>query len=165
MLNRISAMARGRRRLSTGLSTGISIGAMAFVLAACASSKHESMTSEDLPLPAHDNLNTVMRSKTAWAGSLLEAVAMRDYDRVETNAEALRKLSQDSSFLVQDTLSYRTLAEEFRQEVTLLGTAAKRRDQADVETAYQRVTSACFRCHSYVGSERFQSSMPGRAGM
>ncbi|MBL9118840.1 MAG: hypothetical protein JNL80_02860 [Phycisphaerae bacterium] len=125
----------------------------------------EAMTTEDAPMPAPANLRVIMQSKTAWAAALLEAVASRDYERVATNAEALRTLSLDSGFLAQDTLSYRTLAEEFRQEVTLLGAAAHRRDQADVESSYHRVTSACFRCHEYVGSERYQSSMPGRAGM
>lgn len=123
------------------------------------------MTTDDSPMPPPTNLRIIMQSKTAWAGALLESIAVRDYERIASNAESLRTLSLDSGFLAQDTLSYRTLAEEFRQEVTVLADAARRHDQGDVETSYHRVTSACFRCHEYVGSERYRSSMPGRAGM
>lgn len=149
-------------------AAALSIG-LPLLSAGCTShgqaAKTERMTSEDAPMPPPENLRVVMQSKTAWTGSLLEAVATRDYDRVVTNAEALRKLSLDAGFIAQDTLSYRTLAEEFRTEVGGLAEAARRRDQADVESSFHRVTAACFRCHAYVGSERYQSSMPGRAGM
>ena len=155
----------------SSLGAPLSLALLLATLAACASDggnasrRKETMTSDDSPMPAPTNLRIIMQSKTAWAGALLEAVARRDYERIESNAESLRSLSLDSGFLAQDTLSYRTLAEEFRQEVTQLAAAARSRDQADVETAYHRVTSACFRCHEYVGSERYQSAMPGRSGM
>lgn len=125
----------------------------------------ESMASEDIANTPPANLRVVMQAKTAWASSLLEAVSSRDYARIASNAEALRTLSLESGFLVQDTLAYRTLATEFRQEVTLLGQRAADRDQSGVEASYHRVTAACFRCHEYVNSERYQSSMPGRSGM
>lgn len=125
----------------------------------------ESMTSEDIASTPPANLRVVMQAKTAWASSLLEAVSSRDYARIASNAEALRTLSLESGFLVQDTLAYRTLATEFRQEVTILGQRAADRDQSAVEASYHRVTAACFRCHEYVNSERYQSSMPGRSGM
>jgi cytochrome c553 len=179
MLPAVNALAN-RKALMTHMRATLATLALITACAGCASDnsqggtkshetsgsgQKEAMTTEDAPMPPPANLRMIMQSKTAWAAALLESVASRDYARIETNAEALGSLSADSGFLAQDTLSYRTLAVEFRQEVSLLAAAAQRRDQADVETAYHRVTSACFRCHEYVGSERYRSSMPGRAGM
>jgi cytochrome c556 len=125
----------------------------------------ESMEGEDVMAVPPENLRVVMQAKTAWASSLLEAISTRDYERIQSNSEALRKLSLDAGFIAQDTLAYRTLAEEFRQEVTLLADRANARDQSGIENSYHRVTAACFRCHEYVNSERYFSSMPGRSGM
>ncbi len=150
--------------------------ALACSLAACTAPRNgsssdstvtarESMEGEDVMATPPANLRVVMQAKTAWASSLLEAISTRDYERIQSNSEALRTLSLDAGFIAQDTLAYRTLAEEFRQEVTLLADRAKARDQSGIENSYHRVTAACFRCHEYVNSERYFSSMPGRSGM
>lgn len=82
----------------------------------------ESMTSEDIASTPPANLRVVMQAKTAWASSLLEAVSSHNYAHIASNAEASgTAFSLESGFLVQDTLAYRTLATEFRQEVTILG--------------------------------------------
>ncbi|MFO0826779.1 MAG: hypothetical protein U0572_01410 [Phycisphaerales bacterium] len=125
----------------------------------------EEMKSEDLPAPQPANVRELMRAKTAWAAALLEAVAMRNFAMVESNAEALRKLSLESAFMVQDTVTYRTYGEQFRMEVAQLAEAARRGDQGAVESGYERVTESCFRCHAYVRSEQFHSGMPGRVSM
>ena len=125
----------------------------------------EAMKTEDMPAPMPVTVQDIMRAKTAWASSLLEAVAMRNYDLIQHNADALRNLSEESAFVVQDTITYRAYSEQFRTEVASLADAARRANQAQVETGYMRVTETCFRCHEYVRSERFQSQMPGRVSM
>ncbi|MDZ4755353.1 MAG: cytochrome c [Phycisphaerae bacterium] len=129
------------------------------------SGRKEVMTTEDAPAPPPATAHDIMRAKTAWAASLLEAIAMRNYELVQDNADALRQLSEETSFIVQDTVTYRAYSEQFRTEVAALADAARRRDQAQVEAGYARVTESCFQCHEYVRSERFQSPMPGRVSM
>lgn len=125
----------------------------------------DEMKAEDAPAPMPVSVQDIMRAKTAWASALLEAVAMRNYELVENNAEALRRLSEETAFVVQDTVTYRAYSDQFRSEVAGLRDAAKRANQQQVEAAYLRVTETCFRCHEYVRSERFRSGMPGRVSM
>ncbi len=139
------------------------------VLCGCASKQpapavaaKEEMQTEDLPRPSAATISDVMRAKTAWASSLLEAIAMRNYVLVENNAEALRKLSLESSFMVQDTVSYRALADRFRLEVAQLAADARAGNQREVEASYHRVTEACFHCHAHVRGERSTSDMSGK---
>jgi cytochrome c556 len=125
----------------------------------------DEMKAEDAPAPMPVSVQDIMRAKTAWASALLEAVAMRNYELVENNAEALRRLSEETAFVVQDTVTYRAYSDQFRSEVAGLRDAATRSNQQQVEAAYLRVTETCFRCHEYVRSERFRSGMPGRVSM
>lgn len=164
-MTRFKTMAIGIAAIAAAQLCGCAASHTESTEAAGRPAPRESMAAEDTPNSAPANLRVVMQAKTAWASSLLEAISSRDYRHVESNAEALRKLSLESGFLAQDTLAYRTLADEFRQEVSILAQRARDRDQPGVETSYHRVTAACFRCHEYVSSERYQNSMPGRSGM
>jgi cytochrome c556 len=125
----------------------------------------EPMRADGIPLPPRGDLQGIMRAKAAWAAALLEAVSMRDYALVEQNAEALRQLSLESRFVVQDTVAYRASIAEFRSSVTQLATAAEAKDQEAVEAAYHRVTQSCFHCHALVRGERIGSGMPGRVSL
>ena len=126
----------------------------------------EVMHSDDVSLASPPpDMMTVMRSKVSWSSSLLEAVATRDYERVATNADALQRLSMESGFIAQSTLAYRTLAEQFRNDVSKLATNARKRDQRAVEADYIRVTESCFHCHEHVRAERLKSGLPGSTGM
>lgn len=161
------------------MSRALQLSAFALLLVGCASdtatrtsevppaptTPSDEMKAEDLPAPMPVSVQDVMRAKTAWSSSLLEAVAMRDYDLIQHNADALRRLSEEAAFIVQDTVTYRAYSEQFRTEVAALADAARRANQAQVETGYMRVTETCFRCHEYVRSERFHSQMPGRVSL
>jgi hypothetical protein len=132
---------------------------------AAANEPKESMQTEDMPRPAPATVADVMRAKTAWSGALLEAVAMRNYILIEKNAEALRDLGNEASFMVQDTVAYRALSDRFRLEVAQLAADARHRNQAAVEASYHRVVETCFRCHEYVRSERFFSDAPAAVSL
>jgi len=125
----------------------------------------EAMKSEDIPALPPPDMASVMRSKVAWSSSLLEAVAMRNYDLVASNADALKRISEQSGFIAQDTAAYRTLAEQFRTAVSRLAADARDGNQAAVEASYVRVTESCFHCHRHMRAERFGADMPGRTGM
>lgn len=130
-----------------------------------ATAPKEAMRSEDLTAAPPPDMASVMRSKVAWSSSLLEAVAMRNYDLVASNADALKRISEQSGFLAQDTVAYRTLAQQFRTAVTQLAADARDGNQAAVEASYVRVTESCFHCHTHMRAERFGAEMPGRTGM
>ncbi len=126
---------------------------------------HEEMKTEDAPAAPPASLRELMLAKTAWAGALLESISMQDYERVETNAEALRRVSEDSNFLVQDTVTYRAYSDAFRKAVAQLATDARAHNQSAIEADYHAVTESCFHCHAYVHQERLHGQMPGRVSL
>lgn len=124
----------------------------------------ETMASEEVAVRRAD-LASVMQSKVAYSAALLSAIALHDYPQLERNAEELRVLSLEASFIVHDTVTYRAMSESFRAEVTSLAAHARERNQAAIEEDYRRLTDTCFRCHAYVREERFRGSLPGRVSM
>jgi len=115
--------------------------------------------------PPRDTVPKVMQAKLAHAQAVLEGIALADYAQIETNALALKRISQGGDWLVQESPSYFNYSAEFRSVCDDLANHARAKDLQALASDYANLTNSCVACHSYLRAERPFKDMPGRVSM
>lgn len=92
----------------------------------------------------------LMRQKLAHSQSVLEGIAVEDFDLVAKQARKLRAVSQQSGWSVLDNPEYVRHTDNFRRSVDALAKAADERSLDGATLAYVKLTMNCVECHKFV---------------
>lgn len=96
------------------------------------------------------SLSPLMQMKLEKSKSILEGLALEDYDAISRNANALRLLSLEAGWNVLQTEEYATQSQEFRRATDMISAAANEKDMGRAALGYVGLTVRCVECHSYM---------------
>jgi hypothetical protein len=100
-------------------------------------------------------LRLIMQRKLDQAHSILEALIAEDYETLEDSAGALRALSEEAGWFVNQTPEYAERSTAFRASVAEIEASAKEKDLERAALGYVDMTLQCVRCHRFLrGSAR-----------
>lgn len=98
--------------------------------------------------PTSKDINYWMKKKLEHSHSILTGLAMEDFERIRTGAEAMRKLGKVEAF------ARRKDAEDYRMQLRVFDFAnrelvrlAKEENLDGVATAFNQLTLSCLNCH------------------
>jgi hypothetical protein len=115
--------------------------------------------------PPRDTLSKVMRAKLAHAQAILEGLALSDYAMIESNALAIKRISQGGDWLVQDSATYFDFSAEFRNTCDDLVNHARAQNMQAMVSDYANLANSCVACHDYLRMERQTKDMSGRMSL
>ena len=98
--------------------------------------------------------NQIMKAKLHSSQQILEGLALADYGAVQTHAEKLRLLSQESAWNVLQTADYDSFSKAFRRSAQRLSQAAADKNADAAGLAYVQLTLSCFDCHKHVRAQK-----------
>ncbi len=104
--------------------------------------------------PQPGGVKRLMADKLKYAKTLLEGIALADYDRITRSAEELIQLSKTAEWMVVRTPKYELHSNEFRRAAESIIQKAKAKNIDGVTLGYFELTMSCVRCHSYVREVR-----------
>jgi hypothetical protein len=102
------------------------------------------------PTPKKIAMKLFMRKKLEASQSLLEGLAVEDFDMIALGARQLHTTSAAAEFMVINDPMYAQHADEFRRIVAKLQKAAKEKRLDGATLAYVDMTMSCVECHKYV---------------
>jgi hypothetical protein len=91
-----------------------------------------------------------MRKKLESSQSVLEGLALEDFDLIVKGAKDLKATSAAAEFMVIRDPIYTEHAADFRRVVDKLAKAAKEKRIDGATLAYMDMTMSCVECHKYV---------------
>ena len=91
-----------------------------------------------------------MRKKLESSQSVLEGLALEDFDLIAKGAKDLKTTSAAAEFMVIRDPIYTEYATDFRRVVDKLAKAAKEKRIDGATLAYMDMTMSCVECHKYV---------------
>src|SRR6516225_200155 len=91
-----------------------------------------------------------MRKKLESSQSVLEGLALEDFDLIAKGAKELKTTSAAAEFMVVRDPLYTEFADDFRRVVEKLAKAAKEKRIDGATLAYLDMTMSCVECHKYV---------------
>jgi hypothetical protein len=95
-------------------------------------------------------MKAFMRKKLEASQSVLEGLAVEDFDMIALGAKQLKTTSAAAEFMVVNDAMYAQEADEFRRIVGKLEKAAKEKRLDGATLAYVDMTMSCVECHKYV---------------
>lgn len=105
-----------------------------------------------------NQLSPLMRMKLERSKAILEGLAMEDFDKISSSAQALGLLSLESGWNVIQTDEYATQSRDFRRTSRVIAEAARDQDLGRATLGYVALTVRCVECHSYMRKQRGASS-------
>jgi hypothetical protein len=105
---------------------------------------------EPAPQGVSRQLSPLMQMKLEKSKSILEGLALEDYEKIAKNAQSLKLLSLESGWNVIQTEEYVSQSREFRRAVDRIMAAAKEQDVHRATLGYVSLTMRCVECHSYM---------------
>jgi hypothetical protein len=100
------------------------------------------------------SLHKLMMEKLDKSKLLLEGIAMSDFDKISSSADALIQLSKTAEWFVFRTPRYELHSNEFRRAAENIMQKSKDKNLDGVTLAYFDLTMTCVRCHQYVREVR-----------
>lgn len=97
-----------------------------------------------------DPLSTFMRLKLEHSKSILEGLAVEDYELISKNAQSLSLLSLESNWNRLQTEEYLTSSREFRRAAQGIRDAATNQNLEGAALRYVSLTVQCVECHQYL---------------
>lgn len=95
-------------------------------------------------------LTPLMRMKLERAKAILEGLTLEDFDKIASNARALRLLSHESGWNVIQTEEYEAQSIDFRRSIDVMEKGAKDKDISRAALGYVAATVRCVECHRYI---------------
>ena len=95
-------------------------------------------------------MQAFMRKKLEASQSVLEGLALEDFELIARGAKQLRTTSAAAEFLVIRDPLYTEHADEFRRIVEKMEKSAKEKRIDGATLAYVDMTMSCVECHKYV---------------
>lgn len=103
------------------------------------------------PVPAQQNeLKPFMQRKLDHSKSILEGLALEDYESIAKNAQALSLLSLESTWNVISTQEYLQHSRDFRRAIKQITDAAHEKNVDQATIGYVDLTIRCVECHKYL---------------
>ncbi len=102
------------------------------------------------PLPPSSHVKALMQIKLDRAKGILEGLTQEDYEKIASNARALKLLSMESGWNVYQTEKYMSHSQHFRQTADRIIEAAGEKDVHRAALGYVALTVGCVECHSYI---------------
>jgi hypothetical protein len=96
----------------------------------------------------------LMQKKLKCSQSVLEGVALNDFDKIADNADQLIAISQKAEWVVVKTPQYELFSNQFRKAAESLGKNAKAKNLDGAALDYVDLTMTCVKCHKYVRETR-----------
>ena len=97
-------------------------------------------------------LRAFMRKKLAASQSVLEGLAVEDFDLIAEGAKQLKATAGAAEFMVFNDPEYVEHADDFRRIVNKLAVAAKEKRLDGATLAFLDITMSCVECHKHVRS-------------
>jgi len=94
-------------------------------------------------------MKAFMRKKLEASQSIIEGLALEDFDLIATGARQLKTTAAAAEFLVIHDPLYTEYADEFRRIVDKMEKAAKEKRIDGATLAYMDMTMSCVECHKY----------------
>ncbi len=98
--------------------------------------------------------NKLMVEKLKNAKTLLEGIAVADFNKITRSAEELIQLSKTAEWHVLKTPRYEMFSNEFRRAADVIIQKAKVKNIDGVTLSYFEMVMSCVRCHQYVREVR-----------
>jgi cytochrome c556 len=96
----------------------------------------------------------LMRKKLKCSQSVLEGVALNQFDKIADNADELITISQHAEWVVIKTPQYEMFSNQFRRSAESLVKNAKAKNLDGAALDYVDLTMTCVKCHKYVRETR-----------
>jgi hypothetical protein len=106
------------------------------------------------PPAAPSKVHPLMQLKLDRAKNILEGLALEDYDKIASNARALRLLSLEAGWNVYQTKKYMDQSRDFRETADLIADAASKKDISRAALGYVTLTVRCVECHQYMRTHK-----------
>ena len=114
---------------------------------------------------ADSNTQELMKTKLMHSQEILRAIALEDYQGIQTHAEKLSQLSQATGWFTRRTPEYELFTNELRRHADGLAKAGKAKNLDAASLAYFQLTVSCVSCHKYLrGSKVAALASPVTAG-
>ena len=105
-----------------------------------------------------------MHAKLAHSQSILEGLAVENYDQIAKSSQALTLLSEEAGWNVLQTAEYAHQSELFRRNTKALTEAARKHNLDGSTLAFVQVTLNCVECHKHVRSvQQARLDIPDRS--
>lgn len=101
-----------------------------------------------------DPVKTFMHAKLEHSQSILEGLAVENYNQIAKSAQSLTLLSEDAGWNVVQTAEYARQSDLFRRHTKSLTEAARQNNLDGATLAFVQVTLNCVECHKHVRSVR-----------
>jgi len=127
--------------------------ALALVLTASGIIVYQAQAQQDDLIGRKAKRSTFMKMKLEYSKNLLEALTTENYDKIQTNAKALKAMSLAAEWevaeipSVQEYLAYST---DFQRLCDDLSKAAERKSIDGVTLGFTQLTINCVKCHQFV---------------
>ena len=102
----------------------------------------------------------LMAEKLKNAQALLEGLALNDFDKIQSGAEELMRISKAAEFAAHKTPAYEVHTNNFRRAAETIIQKAKAKNIDGATLAYVDMTVTCVRCHQHCREVRDTSLLP-----
>jgi len=112
-------------------------------------------------------ISDFMQLKLTHAQTLLEGLALEDYEMIAKSAQSLSIQSMEATWKVFETPEYLQHSGEFRQAADAVAEAARKKNLDGAALAYVGLTLKCVNCHKHVRDVRMAGrtlDLPPHAG-
>ena len=97
-------------------------------------------------------VETFMHAKLAHSQSILEGLAVENYDQIAKSSQSLTLLSEEAGWNVIQTAEYARQSDLFRRNTRTLTDASRKHNLDGATLAFVQVTLNCVGCHKHVRS-------------
>jgi hypothetical protein len=105
----------------------------------------------------------LMRQKLEHSQSVLEGLALENFELVANHARKLSALSLEAGWRALDDPEYARHSDSFRRNVNALAKAGADQNLDGATLAYVRVTMSCVECHKFVRGKKGGATRTRRA--
>jgi hypothetical protein len=99
-------------------------------------------------------VSDLMLAKLKHAQTVLEGVALNDFEKIRKNADELILISKAAEWRAVRSPQYELHSNEFRRAAEALVDKAKEKNLDGASLAYVEMTLCCVKCHKYVREVR-----------
>lgn len=99
------------------------------------------------------DLKNVMKAKLAHTQSILEGLALEDFDRIKRGAQNLGTLSRAESWNIHKTPEYVKFSKDFQDLADVMVTHATAKKLEAVALDYVQLTMLCVKCHTHTRTQ------------
>jgi hypothetical protein len=98
-------------------------------------------------------LRDVMKAKLQHTHSVLEGLALEDFDRIKKGAEYLSRLSKAAAWNIHKTPLYVKFSKDFQDTADAMVKHAAEKKLEAVMLDYVQLTMLCVKCHTHTRKE------------